>query len=180
MGTRPVKRQRTESVKTNDLLPVDELEHSSEVWFEDGNVIIQAESIIFRVHRGILSAQSPILRNLLSSLSDIKPAVFGGCPILSLTDHAKDVAHFLKAMMDRRCVFLPYIEARILKNEITHSYFHEKDIQTFETTSAILRLGKKYGVDHLREDAQRRLAAQFPTSLHSLDKLHAKIGRAHV
>jgi hypothetical protein len=53
----------------------------------------------------------------------------------------------------------------------TQSYFHEKDVQTLEATSAIFRLGKKYGIDHLRDEAQRRLAAKLPTSLHSYDTL---------
>ena len=53
------------------------------------------------------------------------------------------------------------------KGETTHSYFQEKDIQTFETASAVFRLGTKYGIDYLRGEAQRRFTAQYPSSLHS-------------
>jgi hypothetical protein len=55
------------------------------------------------------------------------------------------------------------------------SYFHENDIQTFETTSAVFRLGKKYGVNHLRDEARRRLYDEKPSSLEARDKL--QIGR---
>jgi hypothetical protein len=103
----PAKRRRTESTELTD--PPDDLEHSSEVWFEDGNVIIQAETTLFRVHRGLLSAQSQVLRELLTSLRDSKllTTVSDGCPVLWLSDSATDMMHFLKAMMDRRYVFLP-------------------------------------------------------------------------
>jgi hypothetical protein len=42
---RPVKRQRTESAEpVEKSLPADGFEQSSEVWYEDGNVIIRAFS----------------------------------------------------------------------------------------------------------------------------------------
>jgi hypothetical protein len=52
------------------------------------------------------------------------------------------------------------------------SYFHENDIQTFETTSAVFRLAKKYGVNHLRDEARRRLYDEMPSTLEARDKLH--------
>lgn len=37
---RPVKRQRSESAEVEIVLPADKFERSSEIWYEDGNVII--------------------------------------------------------------------------------------------------------------------------------------------
>jgi hypothetical protein len=114
-SSRPVKRQRTESAKlVENILPPDKFERSSEVWYEDGNVIIRAESTLFRVHRSILSAHSPVLRNSLASLSDVYPSIIDGCPVLSLVDSAMDTSHFLKAMIDRRYIFFRAMEAQIL------------------------------------------------------------------
>jgi hypothetical protein len=51
------------------------------------------------------------------------------------------------------------------------SYFHENNIQTFERTSAIFRLGRKYEIDHLRDDALKRLNDELPSSLGARDQL---------
>ncbi|KAJ7765652.1 hypothetical protein B0H16DRAFT_1413128, partial [Mycena metata] len=72
---------QTDSKET--LKPVDGL------WFEDGNVVIRAETKIFQVYSGVLMAHSHVLRDTLSSLD---PA------ILHLPDIALDVEVFLRAI----------------------------------------------------------------------------------
>ncbi|KAJ7167231.1 hypothetical protein C8R43DRAFT_984555 [Mycena crocata] len=39
---------------------------STDVWFDDGTVILQAEQTLFRVYRGVLAAQSTIFRDMFS------------------------------------------------------------------------------------------------------------------
>lgn len=107
--TRSAKRRRGESPEV--VIDLEEgLQHSSEIWFQDGNVILRAESMLFRVHRGLLSAQSPVLQERLTSLFEPIPTgmtiCHEGCPVLSLNDSSRDMTHFLKALMDRRYVFL--------------------------------------------------------------------------
>ena len=106
MITRSAKRRREESPEVVEIVE-DGLQHSPEVWFDDGNVVLQTESMVFRVHRGLLSAQSPVLQEHLTSLFEhTLPTRHDGCPVLSLNDSSIDLTHFLKALTDRRYLFL--------------------------------------------------------------------------
>ena len=66
------------------VMPVD-------VWFDDGNLIIQAEDKLFHVYRGILSSASSILRNMLLSLPVTdESGTFDGCQVVHIPDSAAD------------------------------------------------------------------------------------------
>ena len=88
-------RKRTEdpTVDDNLLHPV-----RSAIWYDDGSIVIQAGSTQFRVHRSILWANSPVLKDMLP----VDEELVEGCPILRLSDSAEDVAHLLKVLYDRR------------------------------------------------------------------------------
>lgn len=65
-STRPrlAKRRRTEGTHKNQ-----EPEHISEraqPWYDDGNIVLQAELKQFRIHRSILSANSVIFKDMFS------------------------------------------------------------------------------------------------------------------
>ena len=42
----------------------------SEIWFEDGNIVLEAEGTQFRVHRGILSLNSPIFNTMVQGVDN--------------------------------------------------------------------------------------------------------------
>ena len=69
------------------------------LWFDDGNHVIQAENYQFRIHRGILSARSPVLRRVFS---EPREATMGieGCLVMHLQDRGEDVKNFLMAIYD--------------------------------------------------------------------------------
>jgi len=73
---------------------------SLSLWFQDGNVTLQAEGVQFRVHRTILARQSKVLGDLLRSPSaDGGPMLVDGCALIFLTgDSAADVRYFLHAL----------------------------------------------------------------------------------
>jgi len=54
----PSKRRRTD--EETEAVPSDEykVQKSPDVWMEDGNVVLQAENIQFKVHWSVLSALS--------------------------------------------------------------------------------------------------------------------------
>lgn len=92
----------------------------SEPWFDDGNVILEAEQTQFKVYRGILCENSQIFRDMFaipqSPTSHDK--MQDGCPVVQLSDCANEVRHVLKALCQRRChqlVFVP-IGNRLLTN----------------------------------------------------------------
>jgi hypothetical protein len=80
-------------------------ERVQDLWFEDGNLILQAENSLFRIYSGLLAARSSVFRDMLA----FPPPAEGnpmmeGCHIVSVYDSAKDMTVFLKAIMDSRCV----------------------------------------------------------------------------
>jgi hypothetical protein len=67
--------------------------------FDDGNVMIKVGCKQFRVHRSVLSAQSPVFRDMFS-LCDVSESgsIAGELPEVSLSDSEEDVKHVLGAL----------------------------------------------------------------------------------
>lgn len=60
----------------------------SSIWFEDGNVVLEAENVQFKVHKSILGKRSAVLRAILDAE---QPAG----QIIRLEDSSMDILHFL-------------------------------------------------------------------------------------
>lgn len=107
MAARPEKRARTDSESVAVPVKVEPNAHpienytQSDIWFDDGNVILLAESTIFRVHRSILSSQSPVFKTMLADPTQASHNLHD-CPVFPLIHTAQDVTCFLKALFDRR------------------------------------------------------------------------------
>ncbi|KAK0469314.1 uncharacterized protein EV420DRAFT_23231 [Desarmillaria tabescens] len=119
---------------------------SSEVWFVDGNIIIQTESTQFRVYRGILAANSLVLSDMLSLSQPDKKYMVDDCPVVHFHDSPKDMVHFLKALHFPR-------------------YYQPLATTTWSIILAMLCLGKKYEVEHLFKPAFKHLSTIFPSTL---------------
>ena len=70
------------------------------VWYEDGNIVLVAGSTAFRLYKGILASVSPVFRDMFSlAKPEDGPGSEGGtidgCPVVHLTDSAKDLRWFL-------------------------------------------------------------------------------------
>ena len=86
----PSKRQRTCS-------QVDVKSRSS-YWFDDGNIILQAEDTLFRVHRSVLSRHSKVFQDMFSI-----PQPTGqheDCPVIQVSDEAVDMSIILSILYD--------------------------------------------------------------------------------
>jgi BTB/POZ domain len=85
----PLKRPRTESQpKPNRSVP----------WFDDGNIILEAELSQFRVYRGILSAHSVIFKDMFDLAQPSEGENMGSCPVVHLSDRAQDVRIILEVL----------------------------------------------------------------------------------
>ncbi|KII91851.1 hypothetical protein PLICRDRAFT_136362 [Plicaturopsis crispa FD-325 SS-3] len=150
-----VKRQRTDEENTESA-PC-----RSEPWFEDGNIVLEANSLQFRVHRGVLCAQSPVFRDMfqIGQPAANEPMV-EGCPLVYMPDQGQDVMHVLKA-------------------------FYGGDRYTgvpipFAVVAAYLRLGSKYEIDALRREAVFRLHAELPCSFQALEEYLSRAPNRHI
>lgn len=74
---------------------------SSEFWLSDGNVILQAESTQFRVHKSVLSMHSTVFRDMFTVPQPDEQPKVEGCPIVHLSDAARDVDCLLGAFYAR-------------------------------------------------------------------------------
>ncbi|KAJ7689843.1 hypothetical protein B0H17DRAFT_983461 [Mycena rosella] len=126
-------------------------QHVQELWFEDGNLIIQAGTSRFRVHRGVLAARSPVFQDMLSFPQPPDAELVEGCPAVRLHDSATDVTVFLKVIFD---------------SSFFMSYPSETD---FDIIAGCLRLSHKYEVDYLRRRALVHFSSGYCTTLAATD-----------
>ncbi|KJA26633.1 hypothetical protein HYPSUDRAFT_36353 [Hypholoma sublateritium FD-334 SS-4] len=127
----------------------DTVERSTQFWFDDGNVVLQAESVQFRVHRSILSRHSPIMQDCLECPKPEDAPTIEGCPLVHLADLAKDI--------DNMCSLL-YGMYQIDAKKITSSYLE-----------TMLFMGRKYEIASFTTSAENILEQLFPPILKRWD-----------
>lgn len=98
----PDKKRKIEHLE--DSVP---LECHETLWYEDGNVIVVAETTLFRVHQGILSSQSNVLKGLIVMAepeegTPQKPS--DACPKITLSDSKEDVQRLIESLYDAKYV----------------------------------------------------------------------------
>ncbi|KAI5900106.1 uncharacterized protein SCHCODRAFT_02607004 [Schizophyllum commune H4-8] len=124
-----------------------------DLWFDDGNLVIQVTSRLFRVHRGVLAFSSNYFRDMINFPKTQEQDTYEDVPLIALhDDDPRDAAEFLKAL------YMPY-------------YFPAPPAKTtFETLEGVLRLAHKYDVPALRRCALKHLSTSFPTDLGEISK----------
>lgn len=80
----------------------------SDFWFKDGNVILMAGNVAFKVHRGNLERHSEIFRDMLSIPQPPDAETFEDCPLIELHDSPMDLWHLLRAIYDGLYVLIIY------------------------------------------------------------------------
>ena len=77
-----------------------------DVWFSDGNIILQAGGVAFRVYRGILSLHSEVFADMFSVPQPVSVDTLDGCPVVHLVDHPDELRRLLRVLfIDRKYVF---------------------------------------------------------------------------
>ena len=74
-----------------------------DLWFEDGSVLLIAQTTTFRVHRSVLSQHSDTFTGLFSIPQPANPEsleLIDGCPVVRVADSAHDLQHLLRALYD--------------------------------------------------------------------------------
>ncbi|EKM54767.1 uncharacterized protein PHACADRAFT_258837 [Phanerochaete carnosa HHB-10118-sp] len=128
------------------------LMRSGEVWYDDGNVVLQAGDTLFKVYRGVLSRESPFFRDMFSlPQSDAATAeCYDGCPIIPVHDKPVEMKKFLTA---------------------THNYeYHFNGRFDCIDYVAILKLASKYQAETLRRRVVETLQYVYPDTLDGFDK----------
>ncbi|RPD57118.1 hypothetical protein L227DRAFT_239457 [Lentinus tigrinus ALCF2SS1-6] len=137
----------------------------SNLWLEDGNVVVVAQDTAFRVHRGLLSRHSEVFSGLftLAQPDDEAAAeLYDGCPVVRVPDSSHDFRHLLHALYDG----LSTIES-----------VHES--AKFNIYAALARLADKYELPHIFTAAIKWLGTIFTdtyTVWHDLWTEHGSTG----
>ncbi|EIM90248.1 uncharacterized protein STEHIDRAFT_145373 [Stereum hirsutum FP-91666 SS1] len=145
-------RVKTEVVNVEELpLP----QCNQKLWHEDGTVIVILSSMLFRVHQATLCDQSSVLKALVVLSQAVPISEEAPTPgekdlrYIHLDDDPADIEQLLLSLYDAECTAPEQV--------------------SFTLVSAWLRMGTKYKVDRLRDDAIRRLAICYPSTLRNFD-----------
>lgn len=123
-----------------------------EMSFEDGNIMIVAETTTYRVHRSVLSRKSALFKDLLSLPQPDTAETLDGLPVVRLLDRAEDITMLLDAI---------YNSAKYR--------FRDDETPGWATVRRLLELGTKYQVEELREEAVHQLHARYPRKIGDWD-----------
>lgn len=87
-------------------LPPTAQPHPSEsplCWFDDGNVVLQAEDTLFRVYKGFLRKQSSVFDDMFSlpaAARENEMETFDSCSLVVVQETAKEMELFILALTD--------------------------------------------------------------------------------
>lgn len=84
-----------------------DVQRHEELWFEDGNIVLIAQSTAFKVHRSVLSRRSGVFQHLLTLPQPAVVDKIDGVPMVVLHDQAHELAALLDAIYyGTRCGFI--------------------------------------------------------------------------
>ncbi|KAJ6589848.1 hypothetical protein DFH09DRAFT_908809 [Mycena vulgaris] len=144
--SRPAKRQRTENASIT----------RSDIWYEDGSVVLAAENTQFRVHWSILAQSSPFFRGIQGLPQPPNQPSVDSCPVVELPDAVADVENLLRAL------YIP-------------SFLHKKTLP-LSVIGSLIRLGRKYDFKDLFVLAVERLTYENPTTIEEYEALSTPDG----
>lgn len=104
------KRQRANSDAVVDKDAPNLIKRDEEFWFDDGNIVLIARNIEFKVFKSILAKHSPFFKDMFSlpppilagispGSSQVTSTVVDACPVVHLSDSPEDFRHVLRVCM---------------------------------------------------------------------------------
>ncbi|KAJ7268424.1 hypothetical protein C8J57DRAFT_1067420, partial [Mycena rebaudengoi] len=123
------------------------LRRSTELWFSNDSLVLQAEEELFRVSASILTARSRAFRDMVSLPQSGEEDKLDGVPVVRLHDAAADLWVFLLAIFD--------------------SSFSMPSPEWIDihVVLGIVRLAHKYDVEYLFRRGLEHLTCTFPSHL---------------
>ncbi|KZT67607.1 hypothetical protein DAEQUDRAFT_672986 [Daedalea quercina L-15889] len=129
-----------------------------ELWFSDGNVVLETHGHAFKVHQGLLAYNSEVFRDLFTIPQPASSETFDGCPVVHLTDHPVELRLLLQAIFSGQS-------------------YHRNDKRVgFAIVAAIVRLSHKYQIDYVRDAYLWRMKSCFPTKFETWDTMRGSCG----
>lgn len=164
------KRQRTE----DEVPSLSGVMRHETLWFDDGNVVIASEDMLFRLHRGIVCHHSQVFRDMFSAPHTGESTdVVEGCPVVRVSDSGENLASFFTLLYDggKEWVVILYVLScsSHMNAALPSPFFNPDSTPSFRAVRAMLILATKYDVEHVRAEALRRLHLRCYTTLAEYD-----------
>ncbi|KAI0742401.1 hypothetical protein C8Q80DRAFT_1107964, partial [Daedaleopsis nitida] len=127
--------------------------HDVEFWFDDGNIVLVARDVGFRIYRGLLASQSPVFADMFASSSLTNIELQDGCPTIHLSDSPEDLRDFL----------------RVLAPTSKRVFYDHSSKYDFEVVAAVPRMAHKYNVQDVESQALLALQEWYTNSFDQWD-----------
>ncbi|TFY52892.1 hypothetical protein EVJ58_g9755 [Rhodofomes roseus] len=130
---------------------------NTQFWYDDGNVIIVAQNVGFRVYKGLLSKSSRVLGYMVNaaqlppSQSRDQPESGDNCTVVHVTDTAAEMRSLLMVLLEGR------------------HYMQRRLEFTFEDMANCIQLACKYEIEDLLEDSLKELRRYYPDDFDAWD-----------
>ncbi|KAF6757799.1 hypothetical protein DFP72DRAFT_224824 [Ephemerocybe angulata] len=121
----------------------------SDIWFSDGSIVLEAEGTQFKVHQSLLARNSQVFAGMFTIPTPEDQSLVDRCPVVLLHDSKEDVRHMLLALYDR-------------------SYAADAKLTPFDLVRAMIRMGRKYEIEHLRNEGVGRIKREVPGTLEGI------------
>lgn len=72
----------------------------SDIWFNDGNIVLVAGSFAFKIHRGQLQRHSEVFDGMFRIPQPSEQDAVDGCPLVDMFDNPDDLVCFHPAFLD--------------------------------------------------------------------------------
>ncbi|KAF8509838.1 hypothetical protein JB92DRAFT_2831819 [Gautieria morchelliformis] len=112
----PQRKREVSVPPADDVSPKMVLRRSEELYMDDGNLIVAAKDVAFRVHRSILARHSEVFRDMFEVVSLPSDAeIYDGHPVVPLSDAPEDVLRLLCALYDTLKHMVDSVYAEVLE-----------------------------------------------------------------
>ncbi|KAH9833970.1 uncharacterized protein C8Q71DRAFT_154717 [Rhodofomes roseus] len=129
-----------------------------ELWFPDGNVVLEAQGRAFRVYQGLLAHHSEIFRDLFTVPQPTTTEMYEECPIVHLTDQPEDLRQLLRVIYHG------------------NRYYPADEQLEFAIVAALVRMSHKYAIEHIRDSYLSRMKSCFCEDLDDFRKFRSQSG----
>ncbi|KAI0085849.1 hypothetical protein BDY19DRAFT_964688 [Irpex rosettiformis] len=148
----PVAKANTTETVDSDQQEKPLVRHEN-LSYDDGNLLVVAESTMFQVHRSVLARKSALFKDLLSLPQPDTEEKIDDLPVVRLLDSSADVALLIDSIY----------------NGEKYRY-KEEEGPAWPTVHRLLTLGTKYQIEELREEAIQQLHRRYPKKIVGWDE----------
>ncbi|EJF57995.1 hypothetical protein DICSQDRAFT_110900 [Dichomitus squalens LYAD-421 SS1] len=129
-----------------------EVHNSNTVWLSNGNIVVLAGNVAFRVHKSTLALRSSVFQVIFSlpAAPDALAEDIEGCPVLHASDSSDDIGRLFKIL----CCGKNY-------------YYRQDELVVVElgVLVSLIRMVHKYDFKDVLDDALSRLKKYLPKSI---------------